>query len=75
MKHTPVINHNRATCSCGNLPAIWRRDSEPIGKFTLRAHECFLIHRSLAPADAAGDLFDFRQPEPERAPDLFGGAR
>lgn len=58
MKHTPQINFDRATCSCGRMQAVWRRDSEAIGAFTLRAHECYVIHRDLA--DAPADLFDWR---------------
>ncbi len=58
MKHTAVITFHRATCSCGQMRGIWRRDDEAIGAFTLRAHAAWEQHRDNAEPPA--DLFDYR---------------
>ena len=65
-QHTAQITFERATCTCGRMPGIWRRADEPIGAFTLRAYDAHGIHAQLAEAPA--DLFDYRaECEPETA--------
>jgi hypothetical protein len=73
MKHTAIINHHRATCSCGTMPGIWRRDDEAVGKFTLRAYAAWERHAAESPEDVRGSLFEFEKPK-ERAgtATLFG---
>lgn len=73
MKHTAQITFERATCTCGRMPGIWRRADEAIGAFTLRAYDAHGIHAQLA--EAPGDLFDYRverEPEPVAQCSLFG---
>lgn len=61
MKHTPVITFERATCTCGQLPGIWRRrPNEAIGAFTLRAHAIWEEHKTSTPEPVP--LFDYRIP-------------
>ena len=42
----PIIDYNRAKCSCGRWNGTTRDQGESVGGFTYRAHESFKIHES-----------------------------
>ena len=45
-KCVPIIDYNRAHCSCGRWSGSTREPGESVGAFTYRAHESFKIHES-----------------------------
>jgi hypothetical protein len=71
MKHTAVINFERATCSCGQMPGIWRRDGETIGDFTKRAYRLWEQHAH--GAQPAATLFEMAPEDWERDIPAQGG--
>jgi hypothetical protein len=72
-RHQPVIGFERAVCSCGNMPGIWRDFEENIGRFTLRAYAAWERHAAESPEDVRGTLFEFERVEEkiEQTADLF----
>ena len=63
MKHEAIITFDRAVCRCGQMPSVWRKDDESIGKYTLRAHGIYQQHVWTAQEPAT--LFDLRDAVPE----------
>lgn len=54
-KHDPIIDYNRARCSCARWNGPKREYGESVGAFTYRAHE---DHKRHAAAPAVQQVLD-----------------
>ena len=63
-KHVAVITAVSAHCECGRMPGVLRKANESQGAFTVRANDCFRIHREAAMELEAGPQIEmFAQQE------------